>query len=307
MTAETSATVMEAVEYGGWPDCIRLSNREIELVATTDVGPRIIRLGFLGGQNLFHNYPATLGRTGDPEWNNYGGHRLWHAPEVFPRTYAADNVPVEHSWDGKSLTLRSTEARNGIEKETRVTLSATAPRVDVAHRITNRGPWALELAAWTLSVMASGGRAIYPQEDYKPHPEYLAPARPVVLWHFTDMSDPRWTWGRKYIQLRQDPQATTKQKAGLLNSKGWAAYVLGNDVLVKRYPYHPGAAYADMGCNTETYTDPEMLEVETLSPLTRLEPGEHIDHDESWLLARVDCGPSEADIDAHILPLLDRL
>ena len=307
MTAETSATVMEAVEYGGWPDCIRLSNREIELVATTDVGPRIIRLGFLGGQNLFHNYPATLGRTGDPEWNNYGGHRLWHAPEVFPRTYAADNVPVEHSWDGKSLTLRSTEARNGIEKETRVTLSATAPRVDVAHRITNRGPWALELAAWTLSVMASGGRAIYPQEDYKPHPEYLAPARPVVLWHFTDMSDPRWTWGRKYIQLRQDPQATTKQKAGLLNSKGWAAYVLGNDVLVKRYPYHPGAAYADMGCNTDTYTDPEMLEVETLSPLTRLEPGEHIDHDESWLLARVDCGPSEADIDAHILPLLDRL
>jgi hypothetical protein len=307
MTAETSATVMEAVEYGGWPDCIRLSNRDIELVATTDVGPRIIRLGFLGGQNLFHNYPATLGRTGDPEWNNYGGHRLWHAPEVFPRTYAADNVPVEHSWDGKSLTLRSTEARNGIEKETRVTLSATAPRVDVAHRITNRGPWAVELAAWTLSVMASGGRAIYPQEDYKPHPEYLAPARPVVLWHFTDMSDPRWTWGRKYIQLRQDPQATTKQKAGLLNSKGWAAYVLGNDVLVKRYPYHPGAAYADMGCNTETYTDPEMLEVETLSPLTRLEPGEHIDHDESWLLARVDCGPSEADIDAHILPLLDRL
>jgi hypothetical protein len=307
MTAETSAAVMEAVEYGGWPDCIRLSNREIELVATTDVGPRIIRLGFVGGQNLFHNYPATLGRTGDPEWNNYGGHRLWHAPEVFPRTYAADNVPVDHSWDGKSLTLRSTEARNGIEKETRVTLSATAPRVDVAHRITNRGSWAVELAAWTLSVMASGGRAIYPQEDYKPHPEYLAPARPVVLWHFTDMSDPRWTWGRKYIQLRQDPQATTKQKAGLLNSKGWAAYVLGNDVLVKRYPYHPGAAYADMGCNTETYTDPEMLEVETLSPLTRLEPGEHIDHDESWLLARVDCGPSEADIDAHILPLLDRL
>jgi hypothetical protein len=307
MTAETSAAVMEAVEYGGWPDCIRLSNREIELVATTDVGPRIIRLGFVGGQNMFHNYPATLGRTGDPEWNNYGGHRLWHAPEVFPRTYAADNVPVEHSWDGKSLTLRSTEAPNGIEKETRVTLSATAPRVDVAHRITNRGPWAVELAAWTLSVMASGGRAIYPQEDYKPHPEYLAPARPVVLWHFTDMSDPRWTWGRKYIQLRQDPNSTTKQKAGLLNSKGWAAYVLGTDVLVKRYPYHRGAVYADMGCNTETYTDPEMLEVETLSPLTRLEPGEHIDHDESWLLARVDCGPSEADIDAHILPLLDRL
>src|SRR5664279_5701904 len=99
--------MIETVDFGGWPNCIRLSNGEIELIATTDVGPRIIRLGFVGGQNLFHNYPSTLGRIGDREWNNYGGHRLWHAPEVFPRTYAPDNVPVEHGWDGTSLTLRN--------------------------------------------------------------------------------------------------------------------------------------------------------------------------------------------------------
>ena len=302
-----AAATMEVVEYGGWTGCIRLSNGEIELVATTVVGPRIIRLGFVGGQNLFHNYPSTLGRIGDREWNNYGGHRLWHAPEVSPRTYAPDNVPVEHVWDGTSLTLRNSEQSTGIEKEMRVTLSATDARVEVAHRITNRNPWAVELAPWSLSVMAPGGRAIYPQEDYKPHPDCLVPARPLVLWHFTDMTDPRWTWGRKYIQLRQDPAATTKQKVGFLNSKGWAAYLLGGDAFVKRYPYNAGAEYADMGCNTETYTDPDMLEVETLGPLTRLEPGAHVDHRESWLLARVDCGPSDADIDASILPLVAEL
>jgi hypothetical protein len=299
--------MMEVVEYGGWQGCVRLSNGEIELVATTAVGPRIIRLGFVGGQNMFANYPATLGRTGDPEWNNYGGHRLWHAPEVVPRTYAPDNVPVEHVWDGKTLTLRNSEPANGLEKETRVTLSATQSRVEVAHRIVNRNPWAIELSAWALSVMAPGGRAIYPQEEYRPHPDCLVPARPLVLWHFTDMSDPRWTWGRKYVQLRQDPAATTKQKAGMLNSKGWAAYVLGGEAMVKRYPYEAGATYTDMGCNTETYTDPDMLEVETLGPLTRLEPGAHVDHVESWLLARVECGPSEADIDSQILPLVARL
>ena len=304
--SDASAT-MEIVEYGGWTGCIRLSNGEIELVATTVVGPRIIRLGFVGGQNLFHNYPSTLGRIGDREWNNYGGHRLWHAPEVFPRTYAPDNVPVEHVWDGTGLTLRNSEQSTGIEKEMRVTLSPTDARVEVAHRITNRNPWAIELAAWSLSVMAPGGRAIYPQEDYQPHPECLVPARPLVLWHFTDMTDPRWTWGRKYIQLRQDPAATTKQKVGFLNSKGWAAYVLGGDAFVKHYPYNAAAQYADMGCNTETYTDPDMLEVETLGPLTRLEPGAHVDHVESWLLARVDCGPSDADIDASILPLVGQL
>jgi len=299
--------MMEIVDFGGWPNCIRLSNGEIELIATTDVGPRIIRLGFVGGQNLFHNYPATLGRTGDAEWNNYGGHRLWAAPEVFPRTYSPDNVPVAHEWDGTTLTLRNSDVGNGLQKETRVTLSSTTPRVEVAHRIINRNPWAIELAPWALSVMAPGGRAIYPQEDCRPHSDCLVPARPLVLWHFTDMSDPRWTWGRKYIQLRQDPAATTKQKLGMLSSKGWAAYLLGGDAFIKCYPYEPGAKYADMGCNTETYTDPDMLEVETLGPLTRLEPGAHVDHAESWLVAKVDCGPTDADIDAQILPLVSKL
>src|ERR1035437_3687020 len=299
--------MIETVDFGGWPNCIRLSNGEIEMIATTDVGPRIIRLGFVGGQKLFQNFPATVGKSGDPGWNSYGGHRLWHAPEVFPRTYVPDNIPVAHEWDGTTLTLRNSDAGNGIEKETRVTLSPTSPRVDITHRMINRNPWAIELAPWALSVMAAGGRAIYPQEDYKPHPDCLVPARPLVLWHFTDMTDPRWTWGRKYVQLRQDPKATTKQKAGLLNSKGWAAYVIGGEALIKRYPYVAGATYTDMGCNTETYTDPDMLEVETMGPLTRLEPGAHVDHAESWLVAKVDCGPTDADIDAQILPLVSNL
>lgn len=296
---------IETVEYGGWPNCIRVSNGEIELVATTDVGPRIIRLGFVGGQNLFKNYGDVLGRTGDNEWHNYGGHRLWHAPEVFPRSYTPDNEPVQHAWEGATLVLRNFEGTNGLKKEMRVSVSPTSPRVEVAHRIVNRNPWPVELAPWALSVMAPGGRAIYPQEEFRPHPEMLAPARPLVLWHFTDMSDPRWTWGRKYIQLRQDPGATTKQKIGILNRQGWAAYLIGGDALIVRYPYDPAATYADMGCNTETYTDPEMLEVETLGPLTRMEPGALVEHVESWSLVKVDCGPADADIDAALLPLVN--
>jgi hypothetical protein len=299
---EGSLTI-ETVEYGGWPNCIRVSNGVVELVATTDIGPRIIRLGFVGGQNLFKNYADVLGRTGSAEWHNYGGHRLWHAPEVFPRTYAPDNEPVQHSWDGVTLVLGNSERDNGLDKEMRVSLSPTSPCVEVAHRIVNRGLWARELAPWALSVMAPGGRAIYPQEEYLPHPDVLTPARPLVLWHFTDMTDPRWTWGRKYIQLRQDPQATAKQKVGLLNKQGWAAYLLGGEALVIRYPYDPSATYTDMGCNTETYTDPEMLEVETLGPLTSLEPGAHVDHVESWTLARLECGLSDAEIDEKLLPI----
>jgi hypothetical protein len=295
---------MEIVEYGGWPNCVRLANDQIEVIVTTDVGPRIIRCGFIGGQNLFQNDKARLGRTGGSEWYSYGGHRLWHAPEDPKRTYTPDNVAVPYEWDGSTLTLRTMDEPNGIEKEVRITLAADARRVKVDHRLINRNPWAVELAVWALSVMAPGGRAIYPLDDYIPHPDVLVPARPVVLWHFTDMTDPRFTWGRKYIQLRQEPGAPTKQKVGMLNAKGWAAYVLGGEAFIKRYPGDPQATYADMGCNTESYTDAEILEVETLGPLTRIEPGSHADHAEVWAVERVECGPTDAEIDAALLPLV---
>jgi hypothetical protein len=295
---------MEVVNFGGWPNCVRLANDEIELIVTTDVGPRIIRAGFIGEQNLFHVSDATLGLTGDAEWHGYGGHRLWHAPEASPRSYTPDNEPVAHEWDGKSLTLRSVDAPNGIGKELRITLSPSSRDVRIDHRLINLGPWPVELAVWAVSAMAPGGRAVFPLHDFIPHPDALTPAMPLVLWHFADMSDPRWTWGRRYVQLRHESAPATKQKIGMMNSKGWAAYLLRGQALIKRFPWHPDATYADMGCNTETYTDADTLEVESLGALTKIEPGGHADHTETWHLERVDVGPNEDDIDAALLPLL---
>jgi len=44
---------VEKVEYKGWHNCYRVTNGEVELIVTGDVGPRVIRFGFVGGQNLF--------------------------------------------------------------------------------------------------------------------------------------------------------------------------------------------------------------------------------------------------------------
>lgn len=293
------------VNYGGWPNCVRLAGRELELIATTDVGPRIIRCGFIGEANLFKEYSDRLGLVGGEAYRNHGGHRLWHAPEIKPRTYSPDNDPVDYAWDGTTLRLtQRQEPATGIVKELEVTPAADANRVTVLHRLVNNNPWAIELAPWSLSVMAPGGRAIFPQEPYRPHEEYLLPARPLVLWHYTDMSDPRWVWGKRYVQLRQDPGATNSQKVGLLNTLGWAAYYLNGTLFLKRYGYDPAAVYPDFGCNTETYTDHKMLEVETLGPLTRLAPGTAVTHVEQWFLHRLSLGEQEDDLDEHLLPLV---
>jgi len=85
---------MEKINYQGWPNCYRLFNECIELIATTDIGPRIIRFGFVGQQNEFAEFAHMIGRTGGNEWRGYGGHRLWHAPEAQPRSYIPDNEPI---------------------------------------------------------------------------------------------------------------------------------------------------------------------------------------------------------------------
>jgi len=297
---------MEKVTYGGWDNCIRLSNGEIELIATTAIGPRIIRAGFCGGQNLFCEYPETLGKTGGDDWRLYGGHRLWHAPEVAPRTYWPDNEPVEYDWDGTTLTLnQAVEGTTGIQKQIAITMDDKTNHVELVHRLTNRNLWDIETAPWCLTVFAAKGRAIIPQEDFRPHPEYFLAARPLVLWHYTNMADPRWTWGEKYIQLRQDPSATTKLKLGMLNKQKWAAYYLNGQLLIKKYACDADATYPDYGCNTETFTDSDMLELETLAPMQKLAAdGGVAEHTEHWHLHKVEIGDDDAAIDAAVLPLI---
>ncbi|MFQ5738358.1 MAG: hypothetical protein ACE5JX_05055 [Acidobacteriota bacterium] len=297
---------MQKVAYGGWKNCIRLSNGSIELVVTTDVGPRIIRFGFAGSQNLFFEKKDELGQTGGDEWKIYGGHRFWHAPEAVPRTYSPDNSPVEYGWSGGTLKLlQAREEETGIRKEMEVHLDAGQDRVQVLHRAINDNPWAIELAPWCLTAMAPGGRAILPQEEYRPHPQFLAPARPLVLWHYTDMADPRWSWGTRYIQLRQSSSTTSKEKIGILNTPGWAAYTLKGELFIKRFAFEAGAEYPDFGSNTEVFTDPAMLEIESLGPITLLPPsGGRVEFREDWFLHRVEVGSEESDIDVQLLPLL---
>lgn len=45
--------MIETLAYAGWPNCYRLSDEKLELVATSDVGPRIVWLGLVGGGNVF--------------------------------------------------------------------------------------------------------------------------------------------------------------------------------------------------------------------------------------------------------------
>jgi hypothetical protein len=297
---------VEKVTCLGQPNCYRLSNTVVEVVVTTDVGPRIIRYAFVGEDNLLGELPDDRVTTELGVWKPWGGHRLWTAPEAMPRSYSPDNDPVTYTIEGNTIRLlQNVEPQTGIQKELAVTLEDEGTGVTVFHRLTNRGLWAIEVAPWALTIMNSGGEVILPQEPYRSHDEYLLPARPLAIWHYTDLSDPRWTFGKKYIRLRTNAQLKEPQKIGIGNTQGWAAYLRNRMLFVKRFGWVEGAIYPDFGSNTETYTAGNFIELETLAPLTRLTAGASAEHTERWFLFKnVDVGASEQTLEAALQPLV---
>src|SRR5262249_29180839 len=156
------------------------------------------------------------------------------------------------------------EPLTGIEKTMSVRMSE-AGTVEVTHTLRNAGEEPYRLAPWALTMMAQGGHGIHGFPPRGTHPEMLAPVNPLVMWAFSDLSDPRWTLLRKYLVLRQDPGDAVPQKLGSYHTATWGAYYLNGELFVKRYrAMAPAEAYPDMGCCFETFTNADMLELETL-------------------------------------------
>ncbi len=286
---------IELIPYAGWEECVRLSNGTVEVVVTKQVGPRIIRYGFVGGPNEFVEYPDQVGKRGEARYRSYGGHRLWVAPETDGWTNHPDNQPVDvHEADGEVIFTAPIEQGTGFRKSIAVSLGEGSA-VRVRHTLRNTSDKPIMCALWALSVMAPGGTAIVPHERFIPHAEKVLPARPMVLWNYTDMTDPRWTWGKKFVRLRQDA-SKMPQKFGVLSTDGWAAYANGDRIFIKRFPFDISAQYPDFGCNAEIFTNHRMLEVESLGPLTPLAPGEGREHTERWTLHRSGYLPESDDV-----------
>src|SRR5262249_2467845 len=87
--------VVKEIVYQGWKKNLFVSNGEVDLIITLDVGPRIIQYRLAGGHNVFKEYTDQLGKSGEKTWQIRGGHRFWVGPEDPIRTYYPDNRPVK--------------------------------------------------------------------------------------------------------------------------------------------------------------------------------------------------------------------
>ena len=250
--------------------------------------PRIVRMRMAGNDNLF----ADLGNEKIPtpygDFSFRGGHRLWHSPESMPRTYVPDVTGVSiTSVPGGVRFDQPAEQWTNIAKSMEIHFTEGKPQVIIQHELRNEGAWAVELSVWALTMFKLGGVAILPQPVGNTDPAGLLSNRFLTIWPYTNLLDPRLILRSDCILIKSDPKATPESspvKLGYFNPQGWEAYWIDKVLFVKRFDVIPDVLYPDKGCNAESYCNHKFIELESLSPLVKLQPEETISHSETWEL-----------------------
>jgi len=252
----------------------------------TEIGPRILYLSLKEkDNNIFGILPDFSINTDEGKWHIWGGHRLWVSPEDKPRSYSMDNKPVEIKEKRNSVIIYGNpEIKNSVQKIIEIKKKGKN-KIEVIHRIKNIGRWPITFSAWALTVMKKGGYAILPFKSKKVDKNGLLPDRHITLWSFTDITDRRLIFKKDFIFLKQDERIKRPVEIGVFISDSWTAYYVDGLFFLKEIEKVEGE-YPDYGCNVETFTNSEFLELETLSPLKEINPGEFLTHKETWSIRK---------------------
>ncbi len=258
-----------------------LKNNFLQIEYRTDA-LRISGITPTGKSNLLVEL-ADLSPIATPygEFYFHGGHRLWHAPELMPRTYIPDGeVKVTKLPDGVILDT-TMEPGTGIRKRIEINLASDSASLTLTHTLFNDGMWAVELAPWAITQFRLGGTIILPLPEGNADAAGLLHNRQFSLWPYARIHDPRLNLDDSFVSFKADP-LLPPFKIGYFNTHGWTAYWMDGVLFRKTFDVHTKLPHPDNNCNAEMYCNDQFVELESLAPLTMLPPGESINHIEIW-------------------------
>lgn len=297
------AIEIKETEFENYGRCVHISNGMIEVTVTIDMGPRIVQFGFAGGKNMLYNdlerrylitdkyYEQVFGQGSN--FNFYGGHRLNLAPASMPESFYPDNESVVYGILPEGVTFTSSRQKhNDMQLGLEVMMSEDTTDIMIVHSAKNHSKNKQTLALCASTMLIPDGLEIVPQNHSG---EEWQPNRVFTLWPYTQITDPRAFWGKKFITLQHDSKYDHLFKLGTDNLLGWAAYVSGDTTLVKRYVHNTQAAYPDGGASFATYLNKDYLEMTSISPLYEIEPGDTIRHVENLALFKANNAPNPKD------------
>ena len=298
---------IEKVSFEGWNNCLKISNGLLEVIVPTEVGIRILGFNVIGKENMIYLNPEEKGLTGGEKYRFYGGHRIWHTPESFERTYSPDNFPIKvKEIENGLILIQDIEPETFMQKELEIIMDPGTAKITVKNRIYNKGLWPVETSVWSVTQFEKKGIHVMPvqKDEFQ-----LPPTWNMSFWSYTNLNDPRLTLNKDYMYLRQDPDYTeTPVKIGFRTRAAWAAFSVKGQLIVKKYEFHEDKIYPDNNCAYETYTNEDFIEMETLSPLTNIQPGDFAEQTEYWyLFDNIEVKIDDDYVKQTIQPIVDKL
>lgn len=270
-------------KYKHFGDCLFATNGLVEIAVPLSFGIRVIRYAFLDGENIFFEQPEDMTELSTGEgWKIRGGHRMWLSPES-EDCYYPDNHPISLEVCGNVICIKQEpDPYLRVNKELNIRFGDDA-EIELEHKITNISASKLERSIWAISAMAAGGKGGFGYEETE---MIYKPRQKIAFWEFTDPSDKR-------VHLKKDccdffhAKGEGDLKIGFENTCRSYDYINKGIIFEKRTDDDPGGVYPDGGMRFELFMCDHMLEMETLSPIYRLEHGETASHKEYWNLKKV--------------------
>ncbi len=317
-------------EYRGWKS-LALSNGLVEVQVVPDIG-RVIQVKLGDFEYLWVN-PQLAGKTPPPSglapdggWLNYGGDKLWPAPQGWdndqqwpgPPDAVLDGSPhhgrivSEKAADMATVELISRpDPRSGIQFKRWIRVYDHEAGVSFDSSMVNIDTKPRRWSIWQVTQLNAANRA---GSGFNPEIRCYSPANPRSLFPrgylemFGLVNNPSFRFDRATGMVIAHYQRIVG-KIGMDNTAGWVATVDGTAgyVFVERFEYQPGKKYPDdtsaqfwmngagqivcgnkiVDCKDDPVETPHLVESEVLSPLAELKPGESSSFHVEWRLAKI--------------------
>lgn len=286
--------IVEKIEYLRWHDAVRVRNGTCTLVVVPQVG-RVMFFGRTGGKNVLYNNESLAGQTvpkDDGTWHDFGGDKVWPTQQDWwirytdrngwPPPYFSDAAPQTAEPIEQGLRLTSALSPEfGTRTIREFVMDPKEPLVYVRQWFKKEEGKPVVMSLWTVTQVCQPDFALLPTGE------------PIDGKPFKNLADrpPNAEVGSGSVVLKVDP--AHPQKIGVAPAKtggsDFVAAVFGDELFVESRRSAPGGGYPDGNCSGELFTADAALklyvEMELLSPLRELKPGDTLRDDCVWQIA----------------------
>jgi hypothetical protein len=324
------AADLTETKFRNW-NSTQLRNDFIQVNVTPQLGGRI--LGYQLGDHAFlwanpalqGQLPPPSGLGADGAWLNWGGDKLWPAPQGWkgveewpgPPDPVLDGSPqvakvLERRDASIALELTSPkDARTGIQFSRVIRIFDGTSRVNVVAKMANISTRPIRWGIWTVTQLDAGNRL---GSDWNPNFYTYAPLNPESRFPhgyrvlFGEASNPEIQLDDVHRLLRLQYKRIVG-KVGIDSPDGWLANVDGSAgyVFVQSFNFQRNAVYPD-GSSVEVWTNglgtieawgrtvhmetdpidnPYVVESELVSPYAALAPGQQSEFSYDWFSANI--------------------